>query len=99
MIETTYRCDGCGTSTSAQQAADWKTVLPVGVEVHLRASSPLQSQFCGVCWRRAIEAVHAHTLDPSPGPALPVPTQFIDMRPAGRVATAEMSAQRPSLTR
>lgn len=95
MIETTYFCDGCGASSSAQQASDWKTALPVHVEVHLRANSPLQSQFCGCCWQVAIDAVHSRVLDPSP--AAPPATQLIDM--TDRLPTAEIRAQLPPVTR
>lgn len=82
MIETTYRCDGCGRSSSAQAAHDWRVTAPVGSDLQRLPSSPLHSHLCEVCWRVAMDAVHSRVLEPGTQviPAIGEPLPTVEMR-------------------
>jgi hypothetical protein len=104
VIELTYRCDGCGLSTSAQQAMDWRSVIPVGSDTHRLANSPLQSHLCPTCWRVAMDAVHMRVLERedthSELHSVPRDTRLIAINDPDAVpSTVELPSSRPPVTR
>lgn len=62
-MSTTYQCDGCGTTTTERLPVGWMTVTPSGLLDRQRFRNvPIQSHFCGPCWRVAIATVHSRVL-------------------------------------